>query len=193
MSSTVVLSESIQLISLEVRNLFRKSTLYHKNASISQKENSKLSEKSLDVSEGDIVRVVAPSRKTADSTLPLIKTYVEESLKLVPIISDDIYSNEDPFYSNTDEYRANDLISALLDPNVKIIWCVRGGTGSIRLIPYLEQRLPATLAHKIFIGYSDITVLHLYFQYKYGWQTMQVCETRGKDFMFTTCSYRVRC
>lgn len=120
------------------------------------------------------MRIIAPSRKTPDTTLPLIKTYVDETLKLVANISDDIYSNEDPFYSNTDEYRANDLISALLDDNVRIIWCVRGGTGAIRLVPYLEAKLPAQLDHKILIGYSDITVLHLYFQYKYGWQTIQV-------------------
>lgn len=56
---------------------------------------------------------------------------------------------------------------------MKIIWCIRGGTGSIRLIPYLESQLPPTLNHKIFIGYSDITVLHLYLQKKYGWQTIQ--------------------
>lgn len=126
----------------------------------------------MNVNPGDIVRVVAPARKSPDAALPAIKTYVE-SLGLVANISEDIYSTIDPFYSNTDEYRANDLISALVDDNVKIIWCVRGGTGSIRLIPYLENQLPATLNHKILIGYSDITVLHLYLQKKYGWQTIQ--------------------
>lgn len=124
------------------------------------------------------MRVVAPARKTPDSALPLIKTYIE-SLGLVANISENIYSTDDPFYANTDENRANDLISALLDDNVKIIWCVRGGTGSIRLVPFLDDKLPATLNHKIFIGYSDITVLHLYFESKYGWQTIQV-----KDVVF---------
>lgn len=128
--------------------------------------------KTLNVNQGDIVRVIAPARKSPDTALPIIKTYVE-SLGLVANISADIYGTIDPFYSNTDEYRANDLISALVDDRVKIIWCIRGGTGSIRLIPYLEEKLPAKLNHKIFIGYSDITVLHLYLQKKYGWQTLQ--------------------
>ncbi len=142
-------------------------------------ENAFLGSRTLNVTSGDIVRVVAPARSSSVSTLPLIKDYIE-SLGLVANISENIYSTEDAFYSNTDEFRANDLISALLDDNVKIIWCVRGGTGSIRLVPYLEDRLPATLnRHKIFIGYSDITVLHLYLQYKYGWQTIQVKDKLG--------------
>lgn len=136
-----------------------------------------MSEKSLNVNPGDIVKVIAPARKSSDAALPLIKAYVE-SLGLVANISDNIYSTEDLFYSNTDEFRANDLISALLDDDVRIIWCVRGGTGSIRLVPYLEEKLPATLNHKIVIGYSDITVLHLYLQHKYGWQTIQVTHYR---------------
>ncbi|KAG4078545.1 hypothetical protein HA402_009257 [Bradysia odoriphaga] len=131
-----------------------------------------LREKTLNVKPGDVVKVIAPARKSPDSALPLMKNYVE-SLGLVADISANIYSDEDAFYSNTDEFRANDLISAVLDDDVKIIWCVRGGTGSIRLIPYLEAKLPAKVNHKILIGYSDITVLHLYFAYKYGWQTIQ--------------------
>lgn len=127
----------------------------------------------MNIQPGDVVKVIAPARKTPDSALPLIKTYVE-SLGLVADISENIYSDEDAFYANTDEFRANDLISAVLDEKVKIIWCVRGGTGSIRLVPYLEEKLPSKVEHKILIGYSDITVLHLYFEYKYGWQTIQV-------------------
>ncbi|XP_037032944.1 putative carboxypeptidase RC0549 [Bradysia coprophila] len=135
-------------------------------------EHFDLREKALNVKPGDVVKVIAPARKSPDSALPLIKNYVE-SLGLVANISENIYSDEDAFYANTDEFRANDLISAVLDDDVKIIWCVRGGTGSIRLIPYLEAKLPTKVNHKILIGYSDITVLHLYFEYKYGWQTIQ--------------------
>lgn len=127
--------------------------------------------KTLNVSPGDIVRVVAPAGRGAVDRGPEIQNYIQ-SLGLVANITENIYNRTEPFYSNWDDFRADDLISALLDDSVKIIWCTRGGSGSIRLIPYLEQRLPATLNHKIFIGYSDITVLHLYLQKKYGWQTI---------------------
>lgn len=153
--------------------LIGKPVFVEYNEKILQKEYPSPREKTLNIKPGDVVKVVAPARKSSDAALPLMKNYIE-SLGLVADISENIYSNEDAFYSNTDEFRADDLISAVLDENVKIIWCVRGGAGSIRLIPYLEARLPAKVDHKILIGYSDITVLHLYFEYKYGWQTIQV-------------------
>lgn len=127
----------------------------------------------MNVNPGDIVKVIAPGSKGTVAGLPKIEAYIE-LLQLEANISENIYSSADLFYSNTDAFRADDFISALLDDNIKIIWCVRGGGGSIRLIPYLEENLPAKLNHKIFVGYSDITVLHLYLQKKYGWQTIQV-------------------
>lgn len=90
---------------------------------------------------------------------------------LVPNVTENIYQTQPLGYSNTDEFRLNDLISALTDES-KIVWCIRGGRSPSRLIPLLEQRLPATLNHKIIIGQSAITVLHLYLQQKYGWQTI---------------------
>jgi muramoyltetrapeptide carboxypeptidase len=46
------------------------------------------------------------------------------------------------------------------DPEVKAIWCIRGGSGCISLLASLDYAL--IRAHpKILIGYSDITALHL--------------------------------
>lgn len=90
---------------------------------------------------------------------------------LTPNMTENIYQDEPLGYANTDEFRLNDLISALTDDS-KVVWCIRGGRSPSRLIPMLEQRLPSTLPHKIVIGQSAITVLHLYLQQKYGWQTI---------------------
>jgi muramoyltetrapeptide carboxypeptidase len=123
---------------------------------------------------GDLVRIVAPAGQGAAVNLPKIKTYVE-SLGLVAAIRDDIYDPEDPFYSNSDDIRAQDLIDALTDDNCKVIWCIRGGSGCIRLIKYLEANLPppeTPPTPKIVIGFSDITVIHLYLQHKYNWATI---------------------
>jgi len=126
------------------------------------------------VNPGDIVRIVAPAGRGNASNLIPIQQYVE-SIGLVPVITPDIYDPTNPFYSNSDEFRANDLISALLDPEVAVIWCIRGGSGCIRLISALEAALPPSedpLPPKLFIGYSDITVLHSYFAKKYNWATI---------------------
>lgn len=100
----------------------------------------------LNVSEGDIVRLIAPGGAGTSEFEP-------------------------NYHSNTDEFRANNLISALLDDS-KVVWCLRGGRGVSRVIPYLERHLPSTLNHKVFVGQSAVTVLHLYLQHKYGWQTI---------------------
>lgn len=65
--------------------------------------------------------------------------------------------------AGTDEQRAADLIAAFEDPEVDAVLCSRGGYGCARLMPYLD--FEALAAHrKLFIGYSDITTLHLGFQ-----------------------------
>ncbi|QOD38530.1 LD-carboxypeptidase [Candidatus Wolbachia massiliensis] len=123
------------------------------------------------------VDIIAPSSKGKESDLTNIREYIEV-LDLSPNISEKIYSSNNPFYSNSDEFRANDLINALTDDS-KIIWCIRGGKGASRLIPYLEklsdnkkEKIAQNKNKKILIGYSDITVLHIYLQVKYDWQTL---------------------
>ncbi|WFW29684.1 MAG: LD-carboxypeptidase [Wolbachia endosymbiont of Menacanthus eurysternus] len=121
----------------------------------------------------DQVDIIAPSSKGRESDLIFIKEYVE-ALGFYPHVSEKIYSNDNSFYSNSDEFRANDLINALIGKS-KIIWCIRGGTGASRLIPYLEKLSSdqkEKITRKVFIGYSDVTVLHTYLQAKYDWQTL---------------------
>jgi muramoyltetrapeptide carboxypeptidase len=62
------------------------------------------------------------------------------------------------YFSGTDERRAAELLEMVRNPEVKAIFCARGGYGSGRLIPHLEPEL--FLAHpKIILGSSDITML----------------------------------
>ena len=66
-------------------------------------------------------------------------------------------------YAATPPQRAQDIIDALCDPTVNILWCSRGGYGSMQLL----DRLPLDLiahARKPLVGYSDITALHALWQ-----------------------------
>lgn len=57
------------------------------------------------------------------------------------------------------EQRATDLQQAILDPDVRAIWCARGGYGTVQLLEYLD--LAALVRDpKWIVGFSDITVLH---------------------------------
>lgn len=61
--------------------------------------------------------------------------------------------------AGTDRERATDLQTAINDPEVKAIWCARGGYGTIRLMDHVD--LAPLRAHpKWLIGFSDVTVLH---------------------------------
>ncbi len=58
------------------------------------------------------------------------------------------------------EKRAEDLMQAFLDPEIKAIICNIGGEESIRLLPYLDLSVIRENP-KIVMGYSDSTIVHL--------------------------------
>lgn len=66
------------------------------------------------------------------------------------------------YLAGTDAARAAELHALFTNPDIRAIFCCRGGYGSQRLLPYLDPAL--IRAHpKVFMGYSDITSLLLYF------------------------------
>lgn len=63
--------------------------------------------------------------------------------------------------------RAAELNRAFADPGVDAVWCVRGGSTAWQLPPLLDAGCIA--AHpKPFIGFSDVTTLHLFLQRRCG-------------------------
>jgi muramoyltetrapeptide carboxypeptidase len=64
------------------------------------------------------------------------------------------------YLAGPDEARASDLQSAFDDPEAQAVYCTRGGYGCSRLLPLIDFDRMAR-AGKLFIGFSDITVLHL--------------------------------
>lgn len=109
---------------------------------------------------GDEIRVIAPS-----SSLGIISDNIKkianerfESLGFKLSFGKHI-AELDKFNSSSIKSRLSDLHDAFSDPAVKAIICVIGGFNSNQLLPYIDwdiiRRNP-----KVFIGYSDITVLH---------------------------------
>lgn len=62
------------------------------------------------------------------------------------------------YVAGKDKQRLEDIHAAFADDEVKAVWCVRGGYGCSRLLPYLDYQLIRSNP-KILIGYSDITAL----------------------------------
>lgn len=65
------------------------------------------------------------------------------------------------YLAGTDTARAAELNSLFANPDIKAIFCCRGGYGSQRLLPHLDATLIRTHP-KIFMGCSDLTTLLLY-------------------------------
>ena len=69
--------------------------------------------------------------------------------------------------AGTDEQRATEFNDMWRDPEVDAIICLRGGSGAARILPLLDYE-EIKKNPKIFIGYSDITALHLAIYKKTG-------------------------
>lgn len=68
------------------------------------------------------------------------------------------------------EVRAADLNGGFADPEIDAIWCTRGGSTAWQILPLLDY--PAIAAHpKSFIGFSDVTTLHLAIGQRCGFVT----------------------
>jgi len=97
----------------------------------------------------------------------------------VPKYSQNLFNRHFTF-SGTDAERFSDLQKALNNPNIKAIWCARGGYGSIRIIDQLD--FSAFKKHpKWLIGFSDITVLHSILHQK-GYQSVHAIMPISLEF-----------
>lgn len=71
------------------------------------------------------------------------------------------------YLSGTDDERAAALMDAWRNPDVKAIWCFRGGYGTQRILDQLDYEWIKNHP-KILVGMSDITALHHAIQEKTG-------------------------
>ena len=108
---------------------------------------------------GDTVGVVAPSYAPHSAWLFRGVKAMEEAGYNVLLESE--VEKERRFHRREDEQRAESLMKMWSNPNVKAVIAATGGYGAVRVIPYLDpdifRRNP-----KAFVGYSDITALHLW-------------------------------
>jgi len=110
---------------------------------------------------GDQVAIIATARYISKAEIqPAINLL--ESWGLKPILGSSIGIQENQ-YAGSDLERAKDFKDQLDHPNIKAIWCARGGYGSVRIIDHIDfsslKKQP-----KWIIGYSDVTAIHMHLQ-----------------------------
>jgi len=118
---------------------------------------------------GDLVEVVAPASSSEPRDFNNALRFVHK-FGLVPRAPKNIFG-KDILCANTDEMRFRHLKKALTAKDSRVLWSLRCGYGSLRLMPYLIK-LKKPSQPKLFIGYSDTTGLHNFFNNYWDWPTV---------------------
>lgn len=114
---------------------------------------------------GDTIGIVAPASFTRFENVLEAKKNIEAmgyKVVLGKCTEKKWYS-----YAGTDEERASEINGFFADKNIDAIVCMRGGYGCNRLIELVDFEL-IRKNPKIFVGYSDITTLHMAINEKTG-------------------------
>jgi muramoyltetrapeptide carboxypeptidase len=120
---------------------------------------------------GDRVALIAPGTNVTDPILIRKAEKTIESLGYVPVVHPTLVSDMVGYSTNTINKRVDAIHSSFLDSNIKGLWCIRGGYGSVDLIDKIDYAVIENNP-KLFIGYSDITALHNAFIVKAGLATL---------------------
>lgn len=118
---------------------------------------------------GDLIEIVAPGSHTPLENL-------ENGIKVLKSWGYQVTFDKDLlepklFLANTDQKRFNIFKKAMLNNKSKAVWCLRGGYGSIRILPLLEK-MNVPKNKKILIGLSDISSLHAVLNQKWKFPTL---------------------
>ena len=97
----------------------------------------------------------------------------------------------DDYVAGSPESRAADLGALFADPEVDVVHCLMGGYGSAQTIPFLDFDV-IEANPKPFVGYSDITALHVAIRQRTGLATLYGPGVAGVGDKETTAFTRER-
>jgi muramoyltetrapeptide carboxypeptidase len=130
---------------------------------------------------GDTVGIIAPAGPVQERNAIRPALAMLESWGFRVRFDDRIFDSF-RYLAGHDAARAEELMCYFEDPSIQGIIALRGGFGCARLIPLLDER---RLRHncKLFMGFSDLTTLHVYFRRRFGWVTIHgpMATTMSRD------------
>jgi muramoyltetrapeptide carboxypeptidase len=110
---------------------------------------------------GDTIGLITPSSNVTDPADIELAVKTVRELGLNPKLGRNTNKRRG-YLAGTVQERLDDLHTMFRDPDVRGIWCIRGGYGAMQLLDQIDYGM--VRAHpKVFLGYSDITALHLAF------------------------------
>jgi muramoyltetrapeptide carboxypeptidase len=117
---------------------------------------------------GDVIDVIAPASPSPRENMEAGCRWIEEQ-GFIPRVPENIIKG-DVFFAAPLKLQL-EMLKAAVYSDSKMIWSLRGGYGSMRLIPFMEKwKIPKQT--KLFMGFSDVTAFHLFFGQKWGWPTL---------------------
>jgi muramoyltetrapeptide carboxypeptidase len=115
---------------------------------------------------GDRIAIVAPA--SAFQRDEFDKGVLEiERLGFEPVFRESVFARHGGYLSGSADVRAQAFVEAWRDPSVKALVAVRGGFGSVHLLPLLDRE-DLRRTPKAFIGYSDLTTVLVYLTTLHG-------------------------
>lgn len=108
---------------------------------------------------GDTAGLITPSSYVSDPDRLALAERTVRYFGLKPKFASNVRSRAG-YLGGTIEQRLDDLHQMFRDPEVKAVFAIRGGYGSEQLLDRIDYDL-IRKNPKIFLGYSDITAMHL--------------------------------
>src|SRR3977135_567680 len=137
---------------------------------------------------GDTVGLITPSTYVSDpdqiATAERTVQYFGLKMKMGQNVR-----KQTGYVGGTIAQRVSDLHDMFRDPDVKAVFTIRGGYGSGQLLDNIDYEL-IRRNPKIFLGYSDITAMHLAIHQKTGLVTFHGPVTLSKFTGYTQEHFR---
>jgi len=111
---------------------------------------------------GDAVGLITPATYVSDPDQLALVVRTVEYFGLKPKFGRNV-RKRNGYLGGSIEERLEDLHAMFRDPDVRGVFCIRGGYGSGQLLDSIDYDL-IRRNPKVFLGYSDITALHLAIQ-----------------------------
>ncbi|MGS2721061.1 S66 peptidase family protein [Paraglaciecola aestuariivivens] len=106
---------------------------------------------------GQTIGLIAPSSNVAENQDIAFAIDIIKSFGFKVKLGQHLYQRHG-YLAGEDQERAADVNQMFIDPQVDAIFCLRGGYGSPRILPYLDFDSISQYP-KIIMGYSDVTAL----------------------------------
>jgi len=112
------------------------------------------------------IAIVATASVSPEAEVRMLEKIIPEKFS-VPVV----YGDECYLPPRNAQEKAEKFLNYCLDDSISHLWSCRGGEGSADIIVYLEESLEKLkqAKPKMLIGFSDFTVILIFFSQKLGW------------------------